>query len=264
MQPLYIIKIGGNVINDEQKLKQFLLLVSAISERKIIVHGGGKLMDKLAKKLRIQQQMIDGRRVTDADTLQLATMVYAGLINKKIVALLQANSNNAIGLSGADNNCIEAKKRINAQHDFGFVGDIVNDGINVPFISTLLESSITPVFCSITHDNNGQLFNTNADTLAAALAMAMTKKYEVRLNYFFEKKGVMKNVDDENSIIASISTNEYQQLLKQKMVSAGMIPKLDNAFDAIKNGVKGVIIAHADDILNIINNNENVGTHLIA
>lgn len=264
MQPLYIIKIGGNVINDEQKLKLFISLVSNIRARKIIVHGGGKLVEQLAKKLGIKQQMIDGRRVTDTDTLQLATMVYAGLINKKIVALLQANSNNAIGLSGADNNCIRAKKRSNAKHDFGFVGDIEDGGINTSFISTLLESLIVPVFCSITHDNNGQLFNTNADTLASALAIAMAAEYEVHLNYCFEKKGVMINVNDESSVIQSISTHEYQELIKKEVVSKGMIPKLDNAFGAIENGVNTVVILHAEDILNLITKNKNVGTYINA
>ncbi|MES2655898.1 MAG: acetylglutamate kinase [Bacteroidota bacterium] len=264
MQALYIIKIGGNIINHEVKLKHFISLVSTIKARKIIVHGGGKLVDELALKLGIEQQMIDGRRVTDTKTLELTTMVYAGLINKKIVALLQANSNNAIGLSGADNNCIRAKKRTHAKHSFGWVGDIEEGGINTSFISTLLEINMLPVFCSITHDKNGQLLNTNADTLASALAVAMSAKYKVHLNYCFEKKGVMADMNDDSSVIPTISASKYKQLVKNKLVSAGMIPKLDNAFAAVEKGVSSVVILHADDILNVINNNKNVGTQLIA
>ncbi len=262
MQPLYIIKIGGNIINDDEQLKKFISEVSTIKARKIIVHGGGKLADDLALKLGIQQKMIDGRRVTDANTLQLITMVYAGLINKNIVALLQSNSNNAIGLSGADNNCIQAKKRINATHDFGFVGDIIEGGINTSFISSLVKSFIVPVFCSITHDNNGQLFNTNADTLASALSMAMATQYEVHLNYCFEKKGVMKNIEDENSVIPNISASDYELLIRNNVVSQGMIPKLDNGFNAVKNGVTTVAILHANAILNITKKIKNEGTYL--
>ncbi len=264
MQTLYIIKIGGNIINHELKLKHMLSMVSGIKGRKIIVHGGGKLVDELAFKLGVEQHMVEGRRITDASTLDLATMVYAGLINKKMVALLQANSSNAIGLSGADNNCIRAKKRTHAKYDFGWVGDIEEGGINTSFISTLLEINMLPVFCSITHDKNGQLLNTNADTLASALAIAMSAKYKVHLNYCFEKKGVMSNIDDDSSVIPSISTVKYEQMLKDKMVSKGMIPKLDTAFAALKNGVHSVAVLHADDILNVIANHKNVGTSLIV
>jgi len=264
MEKLYIIKIGGNIINDEEKLRQFLLNISTIKARKIIVHGGGKLVDQLAAKLGVEQQMIDGRRVTNAETLELATMVYAGLISKKIVAVLQSHLANAIGLCGADNNCIKAKKRVNAQYDFGYVGDIVEDGINTKFISYLLEDSIIPVFSSITHNNKGQLYNTNADTLASTLAIAMAEKYEVQLNYCFEKKGVLQNLNDENSVIPSITISEYQELFKNEIVSKGMIPKLDNAFAAIRKGVKSVIISHADDIINIIGENKKMGTSLTA
>lgn len=264
MNKLYIIKIGGNIINDEQKLVQFLSMISTVKERKIIIHGGGKLLDQLAEKIGVVQQMIDGRRVTDAETLQLATMVYAGLINKKIVALLQSNSINAIGLSGADNNCIQSKKRVNCKNDFGFVGDIEKSGINTVFISTLIEENIVPVFCSITHNNRGQLLNTNADTIASEIAVAMSHNYEVQLNYCLETKGVMKSLTEETSVIPSISNDEYRQLICAGIVSKGMIPKLDSAFAAMHKGVKKVVILHAYDILNNINNLKNVGTTLSA
>jgi acetylglutamate kinase len=261
---LYIVKVGGNVINDEKKLKSFLTDFSSIKDRKLLIHGGGKILDELSKKLEIPQEMINGRRKTDADTLKLATMVYGGLLNKNIVAQLQAIGNNAIGLTGADANCIKASKRINKEFDFGFVGDIEPEGVNSNFITTLLENNITPVFCSITHDNAGQLFNTNADTMAATLAIALNKKYNVHLNFCFEKKGVLKNAEDDNSVLSTISTDEYSTLLQQEIIIKGMIPKLDNAFNAAKRGVNSVAITHADELLNTINKKENVGTHLIA
>ncbi len=263
MEPLYIIKIGGNVINNPEKLQEFLHSAASIAGNKIIVHGGGKLVDELANKLGIKQQMIDGRRITDAQTLDVATMVYAGLINKKVVAQLQANGNNAVGLTGADNNCIQASKRINSTHDYGFVGDVIENGINTSFLSTLLKDKIVPVFCSITHDNQGQLFNTNADTMASILATGMAPFYDVKLIYCFEKKGVLQDVNDDNSAIPIIPLNEYDGLKKSGVVYQGMIPKLDNAFAAINQGVKSVVIVHADDLLACVNNNKNVGTTLI-
>ncbi len=264
MDSLYIIKIGGAIIDDEPKLKQFIALISSIKERKIIVHGGGKQVDKLALTLGIQQQMMDGRRITDADTLQLATMVYAGLINKRIVALMQAQGDDALGLSGADANCIQAKKRIKSEIDFGFVGDIPYNGINTAFLSMLLEQEIVPVFCSITHDKEGQLLNTNADTLASALSVAMSNRYEVQLHYCFEKKGVLHNVNDENAVIPNLTMKQYQELRKNNIVAKGMIPKLDTAFDAVTKGVKTVVILSAEEILTHIHAIKNVGTHLTA
>ncbi|MCX6189842.1 MAG: acetylglutamate kinase [Bacteroidetes bacterium] len=263
MQTLDIIKIGGDIINHEVKLKQFLSMISEIKTPMILIHGGGKLLDQLATQLGVEQQMVDGRRITDAATLELATMVYAGGINKKIVAICQSQGLHAVGLSGADNNCLQAQKRSIGQHDFGFVGDITKEGVNTKFISLLLSQNIMPVFCSITHDNQGQLFNTNADTLASVLAQAMSAYYEVQLRYCFEKNGVLRNVEDEESVIPSINSNEYKTLQQQGIISQGMIPKLDNAFAAIQGGVNRVIITHALNILKSQQETAYVGTKII-
>lgn len=264
MDELYIIKVGGDILENEEKLKQFVSNVSQIKHRKIIIHGGGKLVDQLASKLGIEQQMIDGRRVTNSHTLDLTTMVYAGLINKKMVAALQANHNNAIGLTGADNNCIQATQRSEHPHNFGWVGDIVMEGVNTKFISSLVENQITPVFCSITHNNTGQLLNTNADTMASVIASAFSKTYHVSLIYCFEKKGVLENISDENSAIPLLAMAIYEELKAAQVISKGMLPKLENAFKAIHGGVENVIITHAEEILNIINLKKNVGTKITA
>lgn len=250
MKPLYIIKIGGNIVDDELKLSSFLQEFSAIRENKILVHGGGKLANKLAEKLGIEQKMIDGRRITDSETLKVVTMVYAGLINKNIVAQLQANGCSAIGLSGADANTILAHKRINAAHDYGFVGDI--DSINSEFLNQLLENKMIIVFAPITHDKKGQLLNTNADTIAQEIAKAMSGFYHTNLIYSFEKTGVLTDVDDESSRIEEINPSYYTQLKEEKKIFAGMIPKLDNAFAALNNGVKKVIIGKAEDLTGLI------------
>jgi acetylglutamate kinase len=264
MSALSIIKIGGDIIDDRSQLEVFLRLVADIKTPKIIVHGGGKLVTQLANKLGLPQEMIDGRRITDAETLNLATMVYAGLINKTIVAQLQAQGNSAVGLSGTDNNCIKAQKRQDAVHDFGLVGDIIENGVNTDFISSLLEQGICPVFCSITHDNQGQLFNTNADTLAAELAIALSKTYQVTLSYCFNKKGVMLDINDDNSVISTFTAQAYKDLKAAGIVSQGMIPKLDNAFRALQSGLESVSILHADDILSLQTPNNHAGTTLIA
>src|SRR5688572_8188554 len=175
---LYIVKIGGNVIDHPQSLKTFLSDFSVIGDMKILVHGGGKAANELAHKLGVSQAMVKGRRITDAETLKIITMVYAGLLNKQVVALLQSNGVNAIGLSGADMNCIKAKKRANADIDFGFVGDIEENGVNADLVSSLLGDNLVPVFCSVTHDGSGQLLNTNADTIASALAVALSGKFD--------------------------------------------------------------------------------------
>ncbi len=262
MQTLQIIKIGGDIINHELKLKQFISMISEIKTAMILVHGGGKLLDQLASRLGIEQQMVDGRRVTDAATLELASMVYAGGINKKIVALCQSQGLHALGLSGADNNCLQAQQRKIGENDFGFVGDINKEGVNSKFISLLLSNDIMPVFCSITHDNQGQLFNTNADTLASVIAQSMSSFYDVKLIYCFEKNGVLRNIDDEESVIPSINTNEYKTLQQEGIISKGMIPKLDNAFDAIQSGVQKVTIMHALHILKNNQDESNVGTKI--
>lgn len=264
MEKVYIVKIGGNVIDNPQALEKFLMDFSAIPGAKLLVHGGGKLATDLANQLDVPQQLVNGRRITDAETLKITAMVYAGLINKQIVASLQAKHVNAIGLSGADGNSIQSIKRKAAKIDYGFVGDIHASSVNEEFISSLLKLHIVPVFSAITHDGNGQLLNTNADTIASALAVALASSYQVQLNYCFEKKGVLKNVEDDDSVIETITPQNYKVLLKEGIISKGMIPKLDNAFDAIQQGVKSVVIAHSEDLLNTTHENKHAGTRLIA
>ncbi|MFY7900030.1 MAG: acetylglutamate kinase [Chitinophagaceae bacterium] len=252
MEKLLVVKIGGNIIDDEYKLTQFLKDFAAIQTPKILVHGGGKLATKLAKDLGIEQQMIDGRRITDAETLKIVSMVYAGLINKNIVAQLQANSCNAIGLSGADANVIQAHKRTHPSIEYGFVGDV--DTINTHFLHSILQQQLTVVLAPITHNTHGQLLNTNADTIAQEVAKALSKLYQVQLIYSFEKSGVLLDVNDESSVIPTITPNTYASLKEQQLIFAGMIPKLDNAFTAIDSGVDKVIIGKAENILSLINN----------
>lgn len=244
---LKIIKIGGNVIENEAALTDFIADFATITGPKILVHGGGKLATQLAEKLGVATTMVAGRRITDAETLKVITMVYGGLANKTIVAKLQAEGCNAIGLSGADGNTIQAVKRPVKSIDYGFVGDVT--GISAETIDALLKSGLTPVFCAITHDGNGQLFNTNADTIASTIAVGMSSLYETALYYCFEKNGVMLDINDENSVIEHINTENYPQLLEQKVVSDGMIPKLHNAFEALKQNVSKVCIGNTKMIL---------------
>lgn len=244
-----VIKIGGNIIDNEQKIKNFLVNFSRIDGEKILIHGGGKIATEIGEKLGIATQMIDGKRVTDAETLKLVTMIYAGLINKNIVAKLQGLKCNAIGLTGADANIIPAKKRIDANIDWGYVGDVNANSISISALQKLLDAGFVPVFCAITHDNEGNLMNTNADTIAYAIASALAKVGEqVSLIYCFEKKGVLKNINDEQSIIKKITPTDYQILKQDNIVNLGMIPKLDNAFLSLKDGVKEVRICQAEDL----------------
>lgn len=241
MKPkLSIVKIGGNVIENKDQLSKFLEAFSRLTGPKILVHGGGKLATELGKKLNIASKLVDGRRITDAQSLDLITMVYGGLVNKNIVAQLQAYNCNAIGLSGADANTIQAHKRPVKEIDFGFVGDV--DGINATTVQKLLEADLTPVFCAITHDQNGQLLNTNADTIASELSVGMSKRYETTLNYCFEKKGVLADINHEDSVIKHIDSVSYQKLLEQKIIADGMLPKLENCFNALKKDVYQVRI----------------------
>ena len=264
MKKLIIVKIGGNVIDNPIELEKFLSDFSTIDDLKILVHGGGALATELANKMDIPQTMVNGRRVTDANTLNIATMVYAGLINKQITAALQAKKVNAIGLSGADGNSIRTTKRKVTEIDYGFVGDIIESGVNDEFISTILNTTGTPVFCAITHDGEGQLLNTNADTIASALAVALSKHYDVQLHYCFEKKGVLRDVNDDNSVIQTITKAQYNELKSHGIIFKGMIPKMDNAFEAIENGVNSVIIAQSTDLLMSLNKENHAGTTLIA
>jgi len=262
-EKLHIIKIGGNSIDDEKLLNSFLDDFSSIKEPCILVHGGGKLATELSKKLNIETKLIDGRRITDAETLDIVVMVYAGLINKKIVALLQSKNCNAIGLCGADVNILQAKKRDDSTIDYGFVGNINQDAVSVNAIQQFIESGYAPVISPITHDGKGQLLNTNADTIASSLAVALSKIYEVNLYYCFEKNGVLLNIEDENSVLPTLDKNNYAELKRSGVISNGMIPKIDNAFDAIENGVSEVVISHASQLKNMISKKEYAGTRVI-
>ena len=245
-----VIKIGGNIIDDEAKLFSFLKDFAAIETKKILVHGGGKLATRLAEQLKIPQQVVEGRRITDAETLKVVTMVYAGYINKNIVAQLQAGNCNAIGLCGADGDAILAHKRQHPVMDYGFVGDV--DAINTSLISNLLEKNITPVFAPITHDQQGQLLNTNADTIAQQIAKGLSALFDVTLIYSFEKSGVLLDANDDSSIIPVIDPASYNKLKAGGKIFAGMIPKLDNAFAALNSGVKKVNIGKAEKLKEMI------------
>jgi acetylglutamate kinase len=251
MEQLYIIKIGGNVIDDEQKFSSFLKAFASIKGNKILVHGGGKLATRLAETMGIQQQMVDGRRITDAETLKIVTMVYAGYVNKNIVAQLQGFNCNALGLTGADANILQAHKRVSAERDYGFVGDV--DEVNAAFIKNIIEQEIALIIAPITHDKNGGLLNTNADTIAQELAKAMSKMYAVELIYTFEKKGVLQDLNDENSLILKLNEPCYKEYKSNGTINAGMIPKLDNAFAALQSGVKKVVIGNSDELKEMIN-----------
>jgi len=241
-QKLSIIKIGGNVIENKTELSKLLTLFASLEGLKILVHGGGKLATQLASKLGVESKMINGRRVTNAETLEVITMVYAGLTNKNIVAELQSNNCNAIGLSGADGNAIQAHKRPVKEIDFGFAGDV--DGVNSTMISKLLEIDLIPIFCPMTHDGNGQLLNTNADTIASELAIGMSELYDTSLYYCFEKKGVLLDVSDENSVVQHINSEKYKALLTDGIIADGMLPKLENCFHALNKNVRKVCIGH--------------------
>ncbi len=258
-EALYVIKIGGNIIDDENKLSSFLKSFADLSGLKVLIHGGGKLATRLAEQLGVQQQLIEGRRITDAETLKIVTMVYAGYINKNIVAQLQSKGCNAIGLSGADGNLIQAHKRVHHTIDYGFVGDV--DAVNNTLIKSLLDQDLSLVIAPITQDKNGQLLNTNADTIAQEIAKAMSNEYEVHLIYSFEKSGVLLNAEDDNSVIQTINPDYYKELKDNNVIFAGMIPKLDNAFMAVQQGVKRVVIGKAEQLQQLITGD--AGTSII-
>ncbi|OAQ38677.1 acetylglutamate kinase [Pedobacter psychrophilus] len=260
---LYVIKIGGNVIDDSEKLHHFLKAFADLKGNKILVHGGGKMATKLAAEMHIEAKMVEGRRITDIETLRIVTMVYAGLISKNLIAQLQMHGCNALGLSGADGNLIKATKRpiqkiksktddTFLEVDFGFVGDLDDNSIEIKNLSKLLESGFIPVFSAITHDGKSQLLNTNADTIASALAVSMSKNYETSLVYCFEKKGVLVDIDDESSVIREINPINYKDLKAKGIVADGMLPKLHNAFEALNKGVKEVFIGKADDLNELV------------
>lgn len=250
MKTLQVIKIGGNVVDDPAALENFLFDFSKIKGAKILIHGGGVMATQMAERLGIKTYMHKGRRITDFETLKTVTMVYAGWINKSIVATLQSKGCNAIGLSGADCNIVPATKRSPTPIDFGYVGDVNPEKIGSEELSTLLEMGCCPVFCAITHDGKGSLLNTNADTMASVLAIAMTGKYNVRLIFCLEKEGVLRDRNDESSILPKITEQDFTKLLEEGIIEGGMIPKLENAFAAIGNGVSEVVIKHARNLNN--------------
>lgn len=261
MQQLYIIKIGGNIIDNPAALQSFLEDFSQIKAPKILIHGGGKIATQLAEKMGIETKMVEGRRITDQQTIDLVTMVYAGLINKNIVAKLQSLGSNALGLCGADGQSVLAQKRAVKDIDYGFVGDVSQ--VHTQNIQKLIEAGFELIVAPITADLQGQLLNTNADTMAASIATALAGQYEVQLLYCFEKAGVLSDANDDSSVIKHIDTSLYEQLKANGTVNKGMIPKLDNAFNASKSGVKKVYICHAKN-LNEIVKNQPIGTQIEA
>lgn len=254
MESLLVIKIGGNVIDQTQFLQSFLKDFAAIKGHKILIHGGGKIATSIGNKLGVAAQYLNGRRITDDDTIDIVTMVYGGLVNKKIVAQLQALGCNAIGLCGADANIISATKRplqlIDGQSvDFGWVGDIDPGQLRIDRLRLMLEAGLEPVFAPLTHDGQGHILNTNADTIAATLAVGLSTLFQVRLVYCFDKKGVLEDVQDEQSVIRQINKARYHQLRQENRLFEGIIPKIDNAFAAIDAGVHEVLIGHAGDLV---------------
>jgi acetylglutamate kinase len=249
MNKLFIIKIGGNVLDSETSLASFLNDFASIKIPKILIHGGGKIATRLGDQIGIVSKYHEGRRITDDDTIDLVTMVYGGLVNKQLVAKLQALHCNAIGLTGADGNLIPAKKRPVKSIDFGWVGDISDLKPRLAQWQSLLQGGFVPVLAPLTHDGEGHILNTNADTIASSVAVLLSAVYDVRLLYCFEKKGVLENVDDESSVIPLITRDTYATLKSENKLFAGIIPKIDNAFAAIDAGVKEVLIGDAAALL---------------
>jgi acetylglutamate kinase len=244
-QEITIYKIGGGIIDDAAEMLKFLEQLAQVKGLKILVHGGGKGASVLLRQLGQEPQLINGRRITDAATLDIVTMFYAGKTNKQIVAELQKLGTNALGLSGADGNAIRGVKRPVREIDYGFVGDLTAASVNQQLLQQLLAANITPVLCPIIHDGHGQLLNTNADTIASAVAVSLASTHNVTLYYCFEKNGVLRDVRDEKSVIPEINPTTYSSLKQQGIIAAGMLPKLENAFDALRQGVEKVIIGHA-------------------
>jgi len=242
-----IVKVGGAVVEDEAQLAQLLKNFSAIEGKKVLVHGGGRKATKVAESLGIESKMVNGRRITDAEMLSVVTMVYGGLVNKNLVARLQANGVNALGLTGADMNVIRSHKRpIKNGVDFGFVGDV--DTADGKMLSKLIEEGITPVMAPLTHDGQGNILNTNADTIASETAKALAPYYDVTLIFSFEKKGVLRNPDDDDSVIPVITHEDFERYKSDGTISGGMLPKIENALSAIDAGVSRVIITLATAI----------------
>ena len=246
-EKLTVVKVGGAVVEDEAQLTQLLKDFSAIKGKKVLIHGGGRRATQVAASLGIESKMVGGRRITDADMLSVVTMVYGGLVNKNLVARLQANGVNALGLTGADVDVIRSHKRpIKDGVDFGFVGDV--DRADGQMLSHLIQAGITPVMAPLTHDGQGHILNTNADTIASETAKALAPYYDVTLIYSFEKKGVLRNPDDDNSVIPTITRADFEQYKADGTISGGMLPKIENALSAVDAGVSKVIITLATAI----------------
>ncbi len=246
---LNIVKIGGNVVDNPEALTSFLSDFSHLAGAKLLVHGGGKEATRLSGAMGIETTMIQGRRVTDRETLDIVTMVYAGLINKRIVSRLQALGCNAIGLTGADGNSLQATRRNPKPIDYGYVGDISPAGVNDQFIEQLINENITPVFCAITHDGEGSLLNCNADSVASGLAKGLAPYFDVNLIFCFELPGVLADVNDPSSVVPTITAEDRDELVERNIISGGMIPKIDNALESIAAGVKSVAIRQASSLL---------------
>jgi acetylglutamate kinase len=246
MEKLTLIKVGGQIVEEPETLNALLKDFSALNGKKVLVHGGGRAATRIASQLGIESKMINGRRVTDTDMLNVVTMVYGGLVNKKIVSGLQALGVNALGLTGADMNYMRSDKRPVKEVDYGFVGDVKE--VNSDILADLIEKNVVPVLAPLTHDGNGNMLNTNADTIAAEAAKALAKHFDVTLMFCFEKKGVLRNAEDEESVIETISKKDFIEYVNDGIIQGGMIPKLENAFDAIDNGVSQVVITRADQI----------------
>lgn len=252
MEKLTIIKVGGKIVEEADTLKRLLADFSSIEGYKILVHGGGRSATKIASQLGIESKMVNGRRITDAETLKVVTMVYGGLVNKNIVAGLQSRGVNALGLTGADMDLIRSVKRPVKEVDYGFVGDV--EQVNAAFLADLIRKGIVPVLAPLTHDGQGNMLNTNADTIAGETAKAMSGLFEVTLMYCFEKRGVLRDENDDDSVIPQITRTEFEAYVADGTIQGGMIPKLENSFSAINAGVRQVVITSASDI------NKNLGT----
>lgn len=241
---LTLIKVGGKIVEEPESLKKLLADFSSIPGHKVLVHGGGRSATALAAQLGIESKMVNGRRVTDEEMLKVVTMVYGGLVNKKIVAGLQALDVNALGLTGADLNYMRSEKRQVAEVDYGFVGDVKE--VDADMLANLISKGVVPVLAPLTHDKKGNLLNTNADTIAGEAAKALARYFDVTLMYCFEKKGVLANENDDDSVIEYINPATFEKLVAQGVIAGGMIPKLENSFEALKAGVKQVVITRAD------------------
>ena len=255
-EKITVIKVGGKIVEESNSLGDLLNRFANIEGHKVLIHGGGRSATRIAERLGIESRMVNGRRITDEETLQVVTMVYGGLVNKNIVAQLQARGINALGLTGADCNIIKAHKRPVTDIDYGFVGDV--ESVNGEMLAGLIGRGVVPVIAPLTHDGKGSMLNTNADTMAAETAKALSAFFDVTLTYCFELPGVMRNPEDNDSLIPCITRATYRELLAEGTISGGMIPKIDNAFNAIENGVSEVVITKADSI------DGSQGTHIIA